>query len=234
LSEARRVLDDGLAQARTRAPARCLAALLVAAAEVDILLFRSGMARDRLRQAMDVLQGEHPPGLDAALVSVGAELLDLAGEPEQALELVESALARAEARRWHLSVAALRAQRGQLLARLGREASAETAGATAALIAMGALTPLSDRYVAAVDRGGGIDLAERAELEAWVERQPVRLVRLALLIEGAAASGDPAARETLHRRARTLLRQLVQMQAPEDQANFLLHPQRHRIDAGAN
>ena len=240
LSEARRILEEGLAQARIRAAAPCLAMLLVTAAWVDISLFRSGMARDRLRQALDVLQGEHPPALDVALVSVSAALLELSGAPEQALDQIESALARAEARRWHLPVASLRGRRGLLRARLGRERLSETdlstsgatAGATAALITMGALTPLSELYVAAVDCGGAIDVAGRGELEAWVERQPVRLVRLALLIEGTALAGDPEVSEPLHRRARTLLRQLVQMQDQEDQANFLLHPQRYRLDPG--
>jgi tetratricopeptide (TPR) repeat protein len=228
LSEARRTLEEGIAQARIRAPAHCLAMLLVAAGHVDVRFVRSGRARERLQQALDVLQGEPHPGLDAALVVLGAALLDMAGEVQKALDLVEPALARAEARGWLLQVAELGALRDVLRARLGLGVRSEVH--TDALITMGALTPLAELYLCLADRGEELGGRARAELEAWAERQPVRLLRFALLSE--APTGE-ATSDVQRRRAKTLLRQLVQMQDPEDQANFLLHPQRLRIHGGA-
>lgn len=233
LSEARRVLEEALARARIHAPAPLLAALLVTAAQLDIDLFRAGLARDRILQAMDALQGDVPALLDAPIALLRARLLDLSGDALGGLQTVEFAVGRAEARGWRLHAAELTAQRGALLGRLGREGEAlvTTAAAVRCLVRMGAITALSEVFVGAVDRGGAVDPLLRGEIDQWVERQPVRIARLALLtdetrhaqIEGGL---DP---EISRNRAHTLLRQLTQMQVVEDRASFLLHPRRQNL-----
>ncbi len=235
LSEARRILEQTLMRARIHAPAPLLATILITAAELDIDLFRSGLARDRLHQAVDALKGRPPPALDAPLALLRARLLDLSGDAQGAMATVEAALTRAEARGWRFHAAELTAQRGVLLGRLGRdgEAMITSSSAVRTLVRMGALTALAEVLVAAVDRGESLDPLLRGELEAWAERQPVRLARLALLtddvrhqhIEGGV---EP---EIARNRAQNLLRQLTQMQSTEDRASFLLHPRRQNLRA---
>ncbi len=233
LSEARRLLDEALARARVAAPAGMLASLLLAAAEVDIDLFRAGLARERLAQAVDALGGSVPVPLDAAVARLRARLFGMAGEAAGALRLVEPALERADARGWRLSAAELTAERAVLLTALGRhgEAMVATAAASRTFVRMGALLPLAELFVAAVDRGEAVDPQVRGELEPWSERQPARVARLALLTDdtrGAQIEGglDP---EIARNKAHTLLRQLTQMQLAEDRASFLLHPRRQNL-----
>ena len=235
-SEARRILEEALARARISAPAPMLADLLVTSAQLDIDLFRPGLARDRVLQAMDALQGDVPALLDGPIARLRANLLDLAGDAEGGLQTIEPAIARAESRNWRLHAAELTAERGVLLGRLGRdgEAMVTTAAAVRSLVRMGALTALSHVFVGAIDRGEHVDALLRGEIDQWVERQPVRITRLALLtddtrhaqIEGGL---DP---EISRNRAHTLLRQLTQMQVAEDRASFLLHPRRQNLRGG--
>lgn len=233
LSEARRLLDEALARARVAAPAAILASMLLAAAEVDIDLFRPGLARERVLQATDAVRGRVPVALDATIARLRGRLLGLAGDPAGGLRTVEPALERADARGWRLEAAELTAERAALLNALGREGEAMVTigAATRALCRMGAVLPLADLFVAAVDRGERVDAQLRGELEPWSERQPARITRLALLtddtrsvqIEGGL---DP---EIARNKAHTLLRQLTQMQLPEDRASFLLHPRRQNL-----
>lgn len=233
LSEARRLLDEALARARVAAPAEVLASMLLAAAEVDIDLFRPGLARERLLQATDALGGRVTVALDATVARLRGRLLGLAGDAAAGLRTVEPALERADARGWRLPAAELTAERAALLNALGRdgEAMVTLGAATRALCRMGAVLPLADLFVAAVDRGERVDTQLRGELEPWSERQPARIARLALLtddtrsvqIEGGL---DP---EIARNKAHTLLRQLTQMQLPDDRASFLLHPRRQNL-----
>ncbi len=233
LSEARGILEAALMRARTAAPAPLLASVLVTAAHLDIDLFRPGLARDRLHQAMDALQDEPPPVLDAPMALLRARLLDLSGDAQGGLRTVEAARARAEGRGWRLHAAELTAMRGVFLGRLGREGEAMVTTATAvrALVRMGAFSALSEVLVAAVDRGEALDPLLRDEVEQWAERQPVRIARLALLTDtvrhGQIEGGvDP---EVVRNRAQNLLRQLTHLQVAEDRASFLLHPRRQNL-----
>ena len=234
LSEARRLLDQTLMHARIHAPAPLLATVLVAAAQVDIDLFRAGLARDRFHQAMDAVQGCPPPALDAPLALLRARLLDLSGDAQGGLQTVEPALARAEARGWGFHAALLTAQRGVLLRRVGRDGEAMSAAAVRMLVQMGALFSLSEVLVAAVDRGESVTPLLRSEVETWAKRQPVRIARLALLTDDLRRSQDAGEtdRELTRTSAQSLLRELTELQGPEDRAGFLLHPRRQNLRAG--
>jgi tetratricopeptide (TPR) repeat protein len=229
LSEARSILDDALSQARTQAPARRLARLLLVAAEIDLEFFRVGQARERLAQARDALGGEFSPRLDGPAALVEARLRHLAADDVGALPALEQALQRASDRGLSRVVAELQGARGILLHRAGRrpEGEAQYEAARAALRGMGAVRALARLAVerAVILRGAQDPDVLFADVKDWIlsERPGVFLVeyRLAALRHARHEGRDMG--ET--RRAAVAAIQSVRAAlSPEDAASIDVHP----------
>ncbi len=246
-SEARARIEAALPGARIQAPAPVFAGLLLAAAEIDVDLFRVGQARERLQQAQDVLPGGAPAALDASAAALGARLAGLAGDAPGAIRLLEPALERAASRQFLGVAARLRAARGLQLLRLGRTvaATADLDAARDVLCAAGAWPALAEIAVGRAEISDGTQDPNElfADVAAWMEMQPVRVVRLEYLLAamrhaergGDAGRPDGAAAgraELLRQQAETLFGQIRTMLFAEDETSLGVHPWRQILRWG--
>ncbi len=228
-SEALSALEECLTGARSEAPARRLATILFTLADLDLDLFRIGQARDRVAQALDVLDGEIPPRLDATHALLKARLLSETDDYSQALTIVEAAVARTTSRGMFRHAAQLRAVRAVVMRHVGRGdiASAEFAAARNALRTMGATRALG--WVAALRArsGHGEEPADDvfSDVREWMTTEPARMTR----VEYRLAALRSARRQAkglaeAHDAARLAVADLRAWLSAEDAAALAVHP----------
>lgn len=238
-SEARVRIEAALPIARIQAPAPVFAGLLLAAAEIDVDLFRVGQARERLAQAQDAVLGGAPAALDASAAVLGARLAGLAGDAPGALRLLEPALERASSRQLLGVAARLRAARGLQLLRAGRQAQAlaDLDAARDVLRGAGALPALAEIAIGRAEIADGKDAPADlfADVAAWMEMQPVRVVRLEYLLAAmrhAERSEDTAHGDPFRKQAEAIFGQIRGMLSPEDETSLGVHPWRQILRWG--
>jgi tetratricopeptide (TPR) repeat protein/predicted Ser/Thr protein kinase len=238
-SEARARIEAALPVARIQAPAPLFAGLLLAAAEVDVDLFRVGQARERLAQALDAVPGGAPAALDAAAAVLGARLAGLAGDVPGALRVLEPALERASSRQFLGVAARLRAARGLQLLRAGRTTAgnADLDAARDVLRAAGALPALAEIAVGRAEIADGTNdpIELFADVAAWMEMQPVRVVRLEFLLAAmrhAERLEDTPRAEAFRHEAEAVFGQIRKMLAAEDDTSLGVHPWRQILRWG--
>ena len=228
-SEALVALEGALTAARSEAPARRLATVLFTLADLDLDLFRIGQARDRVAQALDALDGEVPPRLDATHALLEARLASETDDYSAALAIVEDASARAGARGMSRHAAQLRAVRAAVMRHLGRGdiAAAEFAAARASLRQMGATRALG--WVAAVRArsGHGEEPADDvfSDVREWMTREPARMTRVEYrlaVLRSARRSGKGIAEAQAA--ARESLAELRAWLSTEDAGALAVHP----------
>jgi predicted Ser/Thr protein kinase len=238
-SEVRDRVEGLLPSARIQAPAAVFAGLLLAAAEVDLDLFRVGQARERLAQVQDALPAGAPAGLDAATALLGARLAGLAGDNAGALRMLEPALDRAGSRQLHLLAARLRGARGLTMIRSGKVAvgTQELSIARDALRACGALPALAELAIVRAELADGREDPDElfADVLAWMEMQPARVVRLEHLLAAmryTERAGHAARAEALRQRAEAAYLQIRQLLTAEDDTSLGVHPWRQILRWG--
>ncbi len=238
-SEARGRLEALLPSARIQAPAPVFAAMLLAASELDVDLFRIGQARDRLAQAQDAVGTGGPPALEAAAAVLGARIAALANDPAGGLRILERALERVASRHLTLLAGRLQGARGLQLLRLGRAGPAadDLAAARDALRTAGAFPALAEIAVGRAEIADGREDPEElfADVAAWIEMQPVRVVRLEYLLAAmrwAERSEDRERADALRREAESIYVQIRRMLAPEDETSLGVHPWRQILRWG--
>ncbi len=239
LTEARAHVEPHVARARIEASPGLVCALLLAAARVDIDLWRLGQARERLSMAMDVTRDRPPAALDAQLAVQRARLARLSGDEGAAVQLLRDALQRADTRGFVLHAAHL----GAVLATLEYPHTPGPA-ATALRECMNVLvrvdSPPAIADVAALAEARGMaEAAGYATLEelwgparAWLEAQPARLARMDWLLacrRRASAAGDRPTADAYLKRARALHAQLRALLSFEDDAAMAVHPLRETL-----
>lgn len=238
-SEARVRIEAALPAARIQAPAPLFAGLLLAAAEIDIDLFRVGQARERLAQAQDAVLGGAPAAFEAAAALLAARLAGLANDPAGAIRLLEPVLERVVARELNGLAARLVGARGLHLLRLGRTAPAEADldASRGLLRASGAFPALAELAVGRAEIADGnadpIDLF--ADVAAWMEMQPVRVVRLEYLLAAmryADRRDDTGGSEGFRLQAEAIYGQIRQLLTPEDETSLGVHPWRQILRWG--
>jgi predicted Ser/Thr protein kinase len=238
-SEARARLDSYLPVARIQAPAAVFAGMLLAAAEIDVDLFRIGQARDRLAQAQDAVGSGAPPMLDCGMAVLGARVSALANDPASGLRLLDRAYDHAAARGFDVLAARLEGARGLQLLRLGRAGPGEQSVSTArnALRAAGVLPALGEIAVGRAELSDGREDPEDlfSDVAAWREMQPVRVVRLEYLLAAmrwAERREDRERAESLRREAEQLYQQIRRMLSAEDETSLGVHPWRQILRWG--
>lgn len=228
-SEARRALAEVLPRARVEATAGSLAALLVSAAELQLALGRPEAARERVAEAMAVLDGPPPSWLDEPLARVRARTAEALGEGG-AMLWVSVALDRALAGGRDPAAARLQVMRGFLLKKTGKLGSGEAdlVAGTGTLRRAGVWTGLAEAVTERPDPALLVDPAALyAGLDPWLaeESPPPVLLDRALLTaawairRGSAVEADAARRDAL--RAAEALRTRLD---PADRDAWTRHP----------
>lgn len=238
-SEARTRLESLLPSARIQAPAPVFAAMSLATAELDVDLFRVGQARERLAQALDAVGAGGTPALETTAAVLGARIAALANDPAGALRLLDRTLERLASRQFALLSARLVGARGLQLLRLGRaaEATATLTQARDTLRAAGAFPLLAEIAVQHAEIADGKEDPDTlfADVLAWMEMQPVRVVRLEYLLAGmrhAERLDDRDRADALHREADALFDQIRKLLAAEDETSLGVHPWRQILRWG--
>lgn len=237
-SEARAHLDALLPSARIQAPAPVFAAMLLAGAELDVDLFRVGQARDRLAQAQDAVGANGPAALETSAAILGARVAALANDAEGGLRILDRALERVSSRQLGLLAGRLRGARGLHLLRLGRVApgTADVDAARDTLRAAGALPALAELAIGHAEVADGREDPDVlfADVLAWMETQPVRVVRLEHLLAAMrwADRKDSARADVLRVQAEALYTQIRKLLSPEDETSLGVHPWRQMLRWG--
>ena len=238
-SEARARIEAALPAARIQAPAPLFAGLLLAAAEIDVDLFRVGQARERLAQAQDAVLGGAPAPFEAAAALLAARLAGLANDPEGAVRILEPVIERIVSRELNGLAARLVGARGLHLLRLGRTdaAAADLSAAATHLRLSGALPALAELAVGRAEIADGsadpVDLF--ADVAAWMQMQPVRVLRLEYLLAAmryADRRDDTGGSEAARVQAEAIYGQIRQLLAPEDETSLGVHPWRQTLRWG--
>ncbi len=229
-TEARERVEGLLPTARTQAPAPVFAGLLLAAAALDLDLFRVGQARERLAQASDVLADRAPAALDASLALLAARVAMLAGDTAGAARALDPALERARSGQLHLLTARLRGSRALVdLRDWGAAGSQELDEARALLREAGAQPALAALSIARAELDPGRDDPDVlfADVRDWMEAQPARVARLEHALAGmrfADRAGDVDRADALRRQAEAGLLQIRALIGVEDDASLGVHP----------
>jgi hypothetical protein len=243
-SEARSRLAGLLPSARIQAPAAVFAGICLAAAQLDIDLYRVGQARERIAQAADAAKGSLTPTVDAMVALLGARLAVLAGDSQGAVRILEPAVDRAQGRQLTLYAARLQAARGIAWMRVGRVAAGEQelTAATNLLRSAGALPALAEVAIARAELADGREdpAILFADVASWMEMQPARVVRLEYLLAALRwAESDDRGRESRRERAaalrgqaETLFGQIRAMLSPEEETSLGVHPWRQILRWG--
>jgi hypothetical protein len=238
-SEARARIEALLPHARVHAPAPVFAALLLAAAEVDIDLYRIGQARDRLAQAMDAVGQGGPPTLHTTAAVLSARLAWLADEEQNVLHVLDPVLQRATDRQLVLLSSRLEGIRALDLLRSGQhdEGEAQLKGARAALSSIGAFPMLAELAIGRAELADGQVHASVlfADVAAWMEMQPARVLRLEFLLAAMRHADRHADRQTAERYrqdAEAVFGQIRKLLSPEDDTSLGVHPWRQALRWG--
>lgn len=228
LSEAHAALEGCLGAARSEAPAQRLAAVLLAMAEVDIDLFRVGLARERVQQALDALHGEVPARLEAQHAILQARLLAEAESYPLALMAIDAGLERASTRGQRAAAAFMRGVRGALVAFSGGgTGQADFEAARVELAEMGAFPAFATvaALQARVSGGSADPEALFAPLQGWMAIEPARVARLEYhlaRVRRARRLGEPLSGPLTD--AQHLFLEIRGWLAPPDAAALAVHP----------
>ncbi|MFN7146801.1 MAG: hypothetical protein ACK4YP_23710, partial [Myxococcota bacterium] len=154
------------------------------------------------------------------------------------LRILERALERVSSRQLGLLAGRLRGARGLQLLRLGRVApgTADVDAARATLRAAGALPALAELAIGRAEVADGRDDPDVlfADVLAWIEAQPVRVVRLEHLLAAMrfVDRKDPARADVLRVQAEAIYTQIKKLLSPEDETSLGVHPWRQMLRWG--
>ncbi len=236
-SEAAELGETAERAGRAGAPGAPLAALQLALAELDLALFRLGVARSRVDQALDAVRGEMPPHLEVRLALVRARLAWEEGNLPSAVDVAEQALNNASVNRSRGGAAEIRGVRGVLVCALGRADVGwiDLAAAASQLVEIGALPGMArvaELATLCIDDGAIVEPLWTT-LDAWLVRErarPARLARAVNRLRHVRQRGwDDAAEAVALRGAWT---DLVDQLVPGDAAALLVHPWARLAGAG--
>ncbi len=182
-SEAAEIGDAAERDARAGAPGDRLAGLQLALAELDLALFRQGVARSRIDQALDALRGEVPPRLEVRLALVRTRLAWEAGDLDAAVDIAEDALRSPGVAAARAGAAEVRGVRGVLLCSQGRPDVGwiDLAAAVSELVEMGglpALARVAEMATLCIDDAAIVEPLW-TPLSGWIDEEQARPARLA-------------------------------------------------------
>jgi len=205
--------------------------LLLSLAELELELFRPGVAREHLADCFVLLRHCDRPELSAGRERIRGRVALSCGEPARAEGAFRTGANMLRGTGFHVVAAELQAQLARALARLGRrrEAVGLLAPAQERLAQAQALPGMSVACAAAWEASGYRDPPDSswAPVLAWMSQADPLLLRCGLArarLRHAAVLQDLEAVRDARSASATLLRRVFDAQSPEDRAILVLHP----------
>jgi tRNA A-37 threonylcarbamoyl transferase component Bud32/tetratricopeptide (TPR) repeat protein len=202
--------------------------LLLALAELELALFRPGLAREHLADCFVLLRHSERPELHAARERIRGRVVLACGEPARAEGALRTGISMLRGTGFHTQSALLECELARALARQGRRSEALDLlePAEDRLTRAGAMPALAVACSARWE-ARGCEEPERAwaPVGDWLAAEGALLLELELVLARRRhAVKRRAGLEGHQRRAATSLRALLERQRPEDRAVLALDP----------
>lgn len=226
-SEACAFLEDLLPALRRSQDHDALARVLLELAEVDVALFRLGLARGRIEE-VEALLGEGHPGLALRAAFIQSWIGVLVREDQSALDVSGPALQTARHRGFEHEEALLGAVHALALLRLGRRDEGEDLASRSlrTLERRGELPALAvaTQCLAQDLEGRGPVAGVFPVLERWMQREPLDLVRLWWLQAQVATDAETAPEKAGCQALNDHVQRMLERLEPQHRVTFQMNP----------